>query len=116
MTNPQIESRIKELCKDCREYNTLTSEQKYEYNELVFRRYINSCIIYKQEYLVVKNGFVSMNKDTKNLYCRGEYFNIGDERILEIFNEQKETFKKANINVGVHTDSEGVSYNSVNWG
>ena len=53
MTNPQIESRIKELCKDCREYNTLTSEQKYEYNELVFRRYINSCIIYKQEYLVV---------------------------------------------------------------
>ena len=45
MTNPQIESRIKELCADCREYNTLTSEQKYEYNELVFRRYINSCII-----------------------------------------------------------------------
>ena len=116
MTNPQIESRIKELCADCREYNTLTSEQKYEYNELVFRRYINSCIIYKQEYLVVEKGVVSMNKDTKNLYCRGDYFNIGDERILEIFNEQKETFKKATINVGVHTDSEGVSYNSVNWG
>lgn len=92
MTRNQIKMRLQKLNGD---YQKLTSAEKYEYNELTFRRYINYCLEHKQEYLIVKNGVVSMDNDIKNLYCRDKNFNINDEEILKLFNEQKKSFEIA---------------------
>lgn len=40
---------------------------------------------------------------------------LGLSRVQELVKEQEEDFSKAVVRRGVHTDSEGVTYNSIIW-
>lgn len=115
MTNIEIQKRRKEL----ENIANLTQEQKVEDKELSLREYINSCITYGQEYLVCENGQVTLSKQSWSCHDYTKLDGkkvISDQRVLELFNEQKKTFAdRAIIRKDVYTDGEGVSYNSVVW-
>lgn len=95
-----------------------TDEEKQLLKELSWRGFVNSCLIYDEEYHIVdKDGNLAIKPDDwvysrYNLYIKP----IGEERAMELYREQKETFSKAKVIKNVSTDSEGVSYNSVIWG
>jgi hypothetical protein len=115
MTNIEIQKRRKEL----ENIANLTKEQKVEDKELSLREYINSCITYGQEYLVCENGQVTLSKQSWSCHDYTKLDGkkvISDQRVLELFNEQKKTFAdRAIIRKDVYTDGEGVTYNSVVW-
>lgn len=115
MTNIEIQKRRKEL----ENIANLTQEQKVEDKELSLREYINSCITYGQEYLVCENGQVTLSKQSWSCHDYTKLDGkkvISDQRVLELFNEQKKTFAdRAIIRKDVYTDGEGVTYNSVVW-
>ena len=115
MTNTEIQKRKNEL----KNISNLTQEQKVEKQELSLREYINSCITYGQEYLVCENGQVTLSKQSWSCYDYTKVDGkkvISDQRVLELFNEQKKTFAdRAIIRKDVFTDEEGVTYNSVVW-
>ena len=100
-------------------YKDMTDEQlKLDY-ELSWRDYCNSCLIYGQEYLIVKNGQFVYKPQGWSVYSylkhNGKII-ITDERALEIFYEQQADFKQnCKVYRGVYTDSDGCSYNSVDW-
>jgi hypothetical protein len=95
-----------------------TEEEKKLLKELSWRGYVNSCLIYDEEYHIVdKDGNLAITPNDYvysiyNLYIKP----IGEERAMELYREQKETFSKAKVIKNVATDGEGVSYNSVIWG
>ena len=80
----------------------LTKEQKQLHKELYCREMINSCLCYGQDFL---------NSEYKDSYIE----ELGKERVIELYNEQKEDFSKAKVLYNVHEDSEGCSYNSIIW-
>ena len=94
-----------------------TDEEKKLLNELSWRGFINSCLIYDEEYHIVdKEGNLAI-KPNDYVYSRYNLYikPIGEERAMELYREQKETFSRAKVIKNVATDSEGVSYNSVIW-
>lgn len=100
-------------------YKDMTDEQLVLDFELSWRSYCNSCLIYGQSYLIEQNGKLVYKRQGWSCY---DYFThnkkeiISKERALEIFNEQREDFlKNCKVHKGVYTDSEGCSYNSVDW-
>lgn len=90
-----------------------TEEDKTEMKELSFRSWVNSCLIYGCDWKLEAeelNSYDScIGKSTLTLY------EVELDRALEIVEEQKERFKAAKVNHNVYTDSEGCTYNSVNW-
>lgn len=111
MKPEEIEKRRKELFG-----KKLSKKEQIEDLELDLREFIDSCIVYRCESYVVENGKVQQKHFIfdKKLYTtiKGIVV-ISDERILEIFNEQKKTYENATIIENVYTDCEGLSYNSV---
>ena len=53
-------------------------------------------------------------------YCERSYMSdyedeLGKERVRQLYEEQKFDISQATIHHGVHTDSEGLTYNSITW-
>lgn len=85
----------------------LTEEQKILEKELSCREMINSVLCY--------NHITVPEQLSDDRYIQ-EYFNkIGEDRVMELCKEQFDDFQKATVIENVHTDSEGVSYNSIVW-
>lgn len=80
----------------------LTKEQEILHRELDCREMINSCLCYGTDFL---------NSIYKDRYIA----ELGVERVSQLYNEQKNDFEKAIVYHDVFEDSEGVSYNSIQW-
>lgn len=80
----------------------LTAEQKQLHRELDCREMINSCLIYGSKFLGTR-------------YSEKYIKELGEKRVLELFDEQKADFDKAVVFHNVYEDSEGISYNSIKW-
>lgn len=98
-------SEIKKLRKENPRFQkniVLTEEQKKLHRELDCREMINSCLCYGDDFL-------------KSRYSKPYIQDIGKERVIEIYNEQKADFDKAIVLHDIYQDGEGVSYNSIKW-
>jgi hypothetical protein len=86
------------------------------YEELSCRDMINSMLIYGDSTEV--DGY-NFNRYLKPYYVGRPQFKkkplLTRERVIELIEEQKESFKKAKVSFAGY-DSEGVSYNSCDWG
>ena len=91
--NPRFENW--KVCK-------LTDEQEKIHKELDCREMINSCLCYGTDFL---------NSKYKNEYIK----ELGEDRVIELYNEQKADFDKAIVYHNVYVDGEDVSYNSIKW-
>lgn len=80
----------------------LTPEQKILHRELDCRDMINSCLCYGSKFL-------------ESRYSEPYIKELGKEKVVQLYNEQKEDFDKAIVFHNVYVDSEGCSYNSIKW-
>lgn len=101
------EKEIKKLRKENPRFNNglsceLTKEQKQLHRELDCREMINSCLCYNTDFL---------NSRYKDDYIK----DLGKQRVIELYNEQKEDFDKAIVIRSAYQDDEGNSYNSIQW-
>ena len=80
----------------------LTKEQEKLHRELDCREMINSCLCYGADFL---------NSHYKDSYIK----DLGEKRVIELYNEQKKDFDKASVFYNIGQDSEGNSYNSIQW-
>ncbi len=80
----------------------LTPEQKRLHRELKCRDMINSCLCYGSSFL-------------ESRYSEPYIQELGEERVLELYNEQKTDFDRAIVFHNVHEDSGGCTYNSIKW-
>lgn len=101
------DKEIKKLRKENPRFNNgfsceLTKEQKQLHRELDCREMINSCLCYGTDFL---------NSRYKDRYIK----DLGEQRVIELYNEQKKDFDKAIVLHNVYEDGEGVSYNSIQW-
>ena len=80
----------------------LTREQEQLNRELDCREMINSCLCYGTDFF---------NSRYKDRYIK----DLGEQRVFELYNEQKKDFDKAIVLHNVYEDGEGVSYNSIQW-
>lgn len=80
----------------------LTIEQERLHKELDCREMINSCLCYGSDFLGIS-------------YSEPYIKELGKERVLELYNEQKTDFDKAIVLHNVYEDCEGCSYNSIKW-
>ncbi len=102
MTQKEIEKARKEVYK---KYDSFSPADRYntpESIELRCRDMINSCLCYGSD-------------PYSSSYVQKYEKDLGKSRVLELIEEQKEDFAKATVYEGVHTDSEGVVYNSIVW-
>ena len=103
MTGKQIEKIRKEIPQfengiPCE----LTPEQKRLHRELDCRDMINSCLCYGSSFL-------------ESCYSEPYIQELGKERVIELYNEQKTDFDKAIVFHNVYENSELCSYNSIKW-
>ena len=115
MTQKEID-RAKATRPSLFEYNTWTDEQKRLDNEISCREMINSCLIYHGE----QSGWDVFWEENEwrlgdKSYAAPHVRALGRERVEELFNEQLADFRKATVHQDVFTDSEGLSYNSIEW-
>lgn len=95
----------------CELWPFYTEEMRREDEELDCRRMVLSCVCYGTEY-----NFYDERTKTWGRYGLDYAEKLGDERALQIFRDQRDYMRKhATILYGVHTDSEGCSYNSIIW-
>lgn len=80
----------------------LTHEQEQLHRELDCREMINSCLCYGENFI-------------KSHYSKPYIKELGEKRVIELYNEQKADFDKATVLYGVGEDGEGNSYNSIKW-
>ena len=114
MTDKEIERLKKTLPCYVGCLKDMTREQIVLRNELFLRRYINSCLIYSMEYGFIENGVINPKLKEGVYPYINEY--LSEERAMEIYLEQKESFKKAKVSLSPHTDGEGGVYMSCDWG
>lgn len=87
----------------------MSPEQRVTFLELTCREMINSCLIYNQERL-----FYDVNTGKFGMYAEN-YLDLGETKLLQLFNEQKQDVARSTILRGVHVDAYGVVYNSIIW-
>jgi hypothetical protein len=93
----------------------ITKEDKNLYKELSCREMINSSLIYGDD------PFRKIDKWWYGHgYCERSYMSdyedkLGVERVRQLYEEQKFDISQAKVHHNVHTDSEGLSYNSITW-
>lgn len=80
----------------------LSKEQELIHVELDCREMINSCLCYGYDFIDSRYSMPYIQK-------------LGNTRVMELYNEQKEDFSKAKVLKNVYEDGEGVSYNSIQW-
>ena len=124
MTGPEIEKRKTELYSKYygekpRTLDNLkmawTKEDETEMEELSCRDMINSCLIYGSDpfHTITKHWYM-------HGYCTRSYMSdyedvLGKKRVKVLVDEQRETISKSTIRHNVYEDSEGCTYNSVDW-
>ncbi len=81
-------------------YNSWTEEQKQLDKELSCREMIDSCLIYGTDFL---------NSEYGNDYLE----ELGESKVLELYNEQLEYFNSCIVIKNTYEDSEGITYNSL---
>ena len=81
-----------------------TADQKKRMEELNCLRMINSVIAY---------GGSTVDQVLKNEYMKKYVDNLGEERVKELIATQLDDID--HVDTDVHTDSEGVTYNSIKW-
>ena len=117
MTRLEIERAGATLPKGLGAFKQMNDEQRTLYEELHWREYVNSCLVYGQLYSVLdKQGRLSgdlFRYGTAKTYGIGTW--MTEQRAIEIIQEQRADFAKAKVTTGVYTDCEGCSYNSVEW-
>lgn len=122
LSSNQIESRKNELYEkyygdECRVPSNLkqpiTKEDQIEFDELDFRGWVNSCLIYSACCKLTEEELTSYRCANGDTIL--QLYNVSLSKALEIIEEQKECFKDASVTVGVYTDCEGVTYNSCEW-
>lgn len=84
-----------------------TDEENTEEEEL-------SCISMLHSILTYSNDH-SIEKVMSDRYLQSYINELGEQRVRELAQQEIEEFANATINRNVHTDSEGVSYNSVTF-
>lgn len=92
-----------------------TREEEVLMQELQIREMINSILIYGGD---PTEGTWKHDRYLKTYYEGNDWRNKGfvtRERVNELIAEQKESFSKATVSFAGY-DSEGVSYNSCDWG
>ena len=92
-----------------------TREDEVLMQELDIREMINSILIYGGD---PTEGTWKHDRYLKTYYEGDDWRNNGfvtRERVNELIAEQKESFSKATVSFAGY-DSEGVSYNSCDWG
>lgn len=88
-----------------------TEEMRREDEELDCRSMVLSCVCYGMDY-----DFYDEQKERWGQYGLDYVEKLGAERTLEIFRDQRDYMREhATIHVGVHSDYEGCSYNSIDW-
>ena len=103
MTRKEIKKRRKEVPRfENGKPRNLTPEQQRLHRELDCREMINSCLCYGDNFI-------------ESRYSENYIKELGKERVLELYNEQKSDFDKAIVFHNVYEDSEGCSYNSIKW-
>ncbi len=70
------------------------------YEEASCRSMINSCLVYWTRFL-------------ESRYKDDYIEKLGEARVLELYNEQKEDFDKSEVKYNVYTDWEWCTYNSI---
>lgn len=80
----------------------LTPEQERLHRELDCREMINSCLCYGSSFI-------------ESHYSESYIKELGKDRVIEIYNEQKNDFDKAIVLNNVYEDGEGCSYNAIKW-
>ncbi len=80
----------------------LTSEQKNLHKELDCRDMINSCLCY---------GYNFLESDYSKPYIK----ELGKDKVLELYNEQKIDFDKSILFRNVYESKDGCVYNSIKW-
>lgn len=98
------DKQIKKMREDLRSFRNSNNANFYMWcnTELDCRDMINSCLCYGTDFL--------------NSRYSERYINeLGREKVEQLYKEQKADFDKATVNYNVHTDSEGVTYNSIRW-
>lgn len=89
-----------------------TEDQKHLYNELSCRTMVNSCLTYGGiENFWTEHSFRRGDKS----YAAPHIRELGLKRVREIVAEQEADFAKAKVFRNAFTDSEGCTYNSVQW-
>jgi hypothetical protein len=78
-------------------------------DELACRRMMNSFFAYG-------NSLTDESSWHFQRYLQEYVDRLGRKLFDQVRNEQMETYKKCTISVGVFTDDEGCTYNSINWG
>lgn len=106
MTEKQIEAAKKLLPP----FRDRTPEQNLLDTELSCREMINSCLAYSE-----KHNFYDAEKKEFGKYAQIFLEEIGEKRVMCIWNKQLEDFSKATVIRGVYTDNEGCTYNTVKW-
>lgn len=90
-----------------------TEEQKQLYQEMCLRSMIMSCLIYGED--IFTSVCINACSEYYHRPYADEYIDkLGYDRVMEIYNNQKEYFDtKCIVHKNVYTDSEGVTYNSL---
>lgn len=114
MTEKEIERLKKTLPCYVGCLKDMTREQIILRNELALRSYINSCLIYGMEYSFIENGVINPKLKEGCYPYINEY--LSEERAMEIYLEQKESFKMAKVSMSKYTDGEGCTYRTCDWG
>jgi hypothetical protein len=83
---------------------TLTPEQNQLNKELQCRDMINSVLCYKGKENIMNNEYINDYID-----------DLGHDIVQRLCDEQIADFENATVKENVHTDSEGISYNSIIW-
>lgn len=106
MTDKQINLARKQLPPRTQvPWREWTDDQKQLDKELMCRDMINSILCYGG-----KNNII------QNRYLQSHIEELGFETVQRLCDEQIADFEKATVLRNVHTDSEGISYNSIVWG
>ena len=82
----------------------LTPEQNQLRRELQCRDMINSILCYKGKENLMNNEYIADYID-----------DLGHDIVKRLCYEQIADFENATVKHNVHTDSEGISYNSIIW-
>lgn len=116
MTDNEIESRMNEIYHRVYQggvrvgkYDLFTETEKIELDELYCRQMIISCLVY------TPSNFYNERTKEFGYYAQDYIKKLGEERTLELFNEQKERMASAKIYRCAGYDSEGNCYASVDW-
>lgn len=104
---------LQDLMLHNKEWLNINSSARKLYEEMSLRNMIMSCLTYGGDI------FTSTSMDGTSPYHGQPYANkyidmLGYDRVMEIYNDQKEYFEtKCKVEKNVHTDYEGVTYNSL---